>query len=340
MLLVSLVAVALLANGAGSHEVGGSVPAGAYPIAPVPLLELFESADFIGVVHVERINGESEKQTAFWGPADSKIEVEQRECWLGDADQSELVIRVNLAIVCPNPPKYALGEDRLVFLEKRGSGFVTVGLSYGSKSTDHLKLYRAAFERWQRMREQVRGQSLEERRRAEYLWQLDLVFVPELRNEALYSLVPEAFDVGLSRREADYRAWLLKTHPAILRGLADEISLEEGFAAGAVWALWATVDPLLALDWLELQMRRIPANAGRDRLSEARSFCYAVEGVDFPVIAHLEVVERVDRLGRCMRPYDGSDPSPSKIEWARSEMRDYLSESRDEIAAYVLASSR
>lgn len=333
-------AVVLLLPGMGTHEGAESGRVLRYPIAPVSLLELIEAADFIGAVHVESVNGNTDEGPHFWSAGDGKVEVTVRECWRGDTKLPELAIYEDFGVVCPSPPLYYPGEDYLVFLKKTRRGYTTVGLSYGMKSAEHAAHYRAAFQRWQRIEHQLEGRSDEEHRRAEYIWMLDILFVPELRQDVLYALVPEVYETGLSDRNAVYRAWLLKTHPDILRPLWNDLELKDGSESGALWALWAILEPLPALDWLANEIRCIPVDAGRTRLNKIKSFCSAAEEADLLVLGQLDFSELIDRLARTMYPYDGSEPSPFKVEWARSANADFLTESRDALAAYVLASSR
>ena len=202
MLIPSLIlGVACSVDGGPENSFSGS----AYPIAPVSLRQLCESADFIGVVSCGA-TFEVEQPTTF---AQLGVNLKGLEAWKGELPGAPIEVTF-MNTGCPSPPSLPEGEQRLVFLARgKEGGWYSVGMSYGSKPIDALEDYRWAVHSWLA----IEGDS-DVRRAAEYAWSLSLLSRPVLQQEALYELAGRywnSWEAGKFSREAsqeDAMTWL------------------------------------------------------------------------------------------------------------------------------------
>lgn len=273
-MLTTLALVALAgASPSGSHAdpgvacLPGTEPrpeaSSVYPIAPVPLLDLCEQADFIGVVRVVSMSCEGGYSDV---PEQGTVTVE--ECWFGDASQSSLPIVQTVTTVCPNPPRYPVGDRRLVFLEKYGEAYRSVGLSYGSKPAEHVDLYREAVRAWQDLPRDDTGRL---DRLQSYLWTLRVLEQPRLRSEALYALTRDSFGGGGGPSSLSFRDLVVTTDPAYWRAQLDQVDGFDGsWTGGRCWRLWALADRAAA--WLDQRLGALDSNASYGKLRRAGEF--------------------------------------------------------------------
>lgn len=244
----------------------------AYPIAPVPLDELLRKSDFIGVVKATKITGD------FFSPnEDGRAFLAVEECWRGPIHLKELVVPVDFSTICPAPPDFKRNELRLVFLKKQGNSYSVIGLDYGTKKLDHLPEYRAAFNFWTAMQGHLKESDRCDPKRAELAWNLGLLGVEALEQEALWSLAAEANSRGQSR----FHQELCEMDPSPFRMRVMAMGFDGEMRAGEYWTLWAIAEPREALDWL---ISEVEAIDGKDSLAFRRleRFLWSANELEFP----------------------------------------------------------
>ena len=330
--MASLLSVFVLAHCASLHANGEEVLV--YPIAPVPLLELLHTADLVAVVDVESINGKKERGGP-WGPSDAQVDLRVLEVLRGDPEGDRISVLASFNIICPQSPDYQPGESRLVFLEKRRGRWTTIGLHYGTKSVEHLPLYRKAIQDWGALREGSGPRQRDEVLLREFYWLGGLLHVPELRQEAVHVFLPEADDCRLPEEWQFFRDSLRGLHPQVLVDLFGpaHASVLGGRRCGELWGLWALVDPLAALDWLIVQVEALPEGLGRDELGELRRFRYSIDRLELSPRNRMAVESSWEELASSFRPYEGK-PSTKRIAWARSAAVAQLHAIRDGVFAF------
>jgi hypothetical protein len=101
-------------------------------ISPIPLRILATKSDLIVVGKVEYII--PFEQENIWDSAIARLEI--KSVLKGPTDTRYIDVYYPADLVCPSPPYYEFGSTVLAFLESRasGTGYRTVGLSYGSKN--------------------------------------------------------------------------------------------------------------------------------------------------------------------------------------------------------------
>jgi hypothetical protein len=156
--------------------------AGAYPIPPATLETLSQEADLIVVAEVERVS-----QTP--APAEDPISIPSSlahlrvlETWKGQAPPG-LKVAFHEGLICPAPPRYAVGERVLAFLKEEKGAWTTVSMSYGTRypgSDDDLRAYREV------LRARPDTKDPEARRD----WLVQMAQHPATRWDGLYALGP------------------------------------------------------------------------------------------------------------------------------------------------------
>jgi hypothetical protein len=109
----------------------------AYPIPPQTLRMLTNDSELIVVARVEDVTQLEKGYDKYdWYTAMARLEV--ISVVKGVAQNRFINVPYPADIICPTPPHYEVGDTVLAFLAPSESGgdYITVGLSYGSKSLD------------------------------------------------------------------------------------------------------------------------------------------------------------------------------------------------------------
>jgi hypothetical protein len=113
----------------------------AYPIPPQTLRMLTNDSELIVVARVENVarlgKGYDED---YWGTAMARLEVISAVKGVARNQYINVIYPADLA--CPAPPHYEIGDTVLAFLtpSESSSDYITVGLSYGSKSLNATEI--------------------------------------------------------------------------------------------------------------------------------------------------------------------------------------------------------
>ncbi len=163
----------------------------AYPISPEPLWPLTAEAELIVVAEVSAVEDLPRNEDS-WVSAVARLRV--IETLKGQRVES---MRVPHAanLVCPAPPRYAVGETVVAFLRREDEGWRTVSLSYGTlyprgaELEDMITMVRAAAKIQQTV---SRTEELETAKRE---WLVQAAALPGTRWHGLYELAPRSDSV-------------------------------------------------------------------------------------------------------------------------------------------------
>jgi hypothetical protein len=177
-----------------------------YPISPVPLWSLVQESETVVLARVvevaQRPKPPGKEADPFEFP-ESVATLRIVETWKGPAS-GEIEVEFPASLICPAPPRYVEDEDVVAFLARSESGWVTVGLSYGTlyaESRDALEDLRVM------VRRAVALQAKGRVRKADRIdWLVEAATRPGTRWHGLYELAPEGdelhslYDQGAARK--------------------------------------------------------------------------------------------------------------------------------------------
>jgi hypothetical protein len=155
-----------------------------FPIPPMPLRLLCESADLIAVVRTGEpcLNSKVENHSG-WNT--HQVELEVLQVLHGEAKGDSIWVGFNPNMVCPSPANFISGKTPLVFLqETEGDEYETVGLHYGTKELlgEALNAYTSAVQQWV----EIQTLGSEDRHLAMVEWLTSLAENPHTRWEGAF----------------------------------------------------------------------------------------------------------------------------------------------------------
>ncbi len=148
--MISFLLVVVTLLGSHSHEPPDRIGLGTYPINPVPLRALCESADLIAVVQPGRPVAREQQNQSALSPS-HEVNLKIMEILKGNTKAESICVSYSGNLICPSPAHFTEGWTHLVFLRKRKNGeYQPCALSYGSKQIEgeELKAYVKAVRKW------------------------------------------------------------------------------------------------------------------------------------------------------------------------------------------------
>jgi hypothetical protein len=162
----------------------------AYPISPRPLRKLISESENIVIAYVLK----SETMPAaknHWESTRAVLVV--REVLQGKIKEDTIYVYYSPGMICPAPATYMDGTTVIAFLDKqkKGDGYTTHSLSYGSKTLEEkgLLLYK---ERIKEMQAIQKIRTEEEKTEKTIEWLITCASYSETRWEGIYELSPES----------------------------------------------------------------------------------------------------------------------------------------------------